>query len=71
MGGNVSGGAETSNQGAGAGLVGGLCGIDFGEMTAEREGRVDDAGMLNIQINEVRMRKAGTPTAGVVSLVKE
>lgn len=39
--------------------------------TAEREGRVDDAGMLNMQINEVRMRKAGTPTAGVVSLVKE
>jgi DNA primase len=38
---------------------------------AEREGRVDDAGMLNMQINEVRMRKAGTPTAGVVSLVKE
>jgi DNA primase len=39
--------------------------------TAEREGRVDDARMLNMQINEVRMRKAGTPTAGVVSLVKE
>ncbi|MDF0676826.1 MAG: DNA primase [Nitrospira sp.] len=39
--------------------------------TAEREGRVDDARLLNIQINEVRMRKAGTPTAGVVSLVKE
>jgi DNA primase len=38
---------------------------------AEREGRVDDARMLNVQINEVRMRKAGTPTAGVVSLVKE
>jgi DNA primase len=39
--------------------------------TAEREGRVDDARLLNMQINEVRMRKAGTPTAGVVSLVKE
>ncbi|MGC4099652.1 MAG: DNA primase [Nitrospira sp.] len=39
--------------------------------TAEREGRTDDARMLNMQINEVRMRKAGTPTAGVVSLVKE
>lgn len=38
---------------------------------AEREGRPDDARMLNMQINEVRMRKAGTPTAGVVSLVKE
>jgi DNA primase len=39
--------------------------------TAEREGRVDDARMLNMQVNELRMRKAGTPTAGVVSLVKE
>jgi DNA primase len=39
--------------------------------TAEREGRMDDARMLNMQINEVRMRKAGTPAAGVVSLVKE
>jgi DNA primase len=39
--------------------------------TAEREGRMDDARLLNMQINEVRMRKAGTPTAGVVSLVKE
>ncbi len=37
--------------------------------SAEREGRVDDAHMLNLQINEVRMRKAGTPTAGVVSVV--
>lgn len=42
-----------------------------GLKTAEREGRLDDARMLNMQINEVRMRKAGTPTAGVVSLVKE
>jgi DNA primase len=39
--------------------------------TAEREGRVDDIRVLNVQINEIRMRKAGTPTAGVVSLVKE
>ena len=39
--------------------------------TAERQGRIDEARLLNMQINEVRMRKAGTPTAGVVSLVKE
>lgn len=39
--------------------------------TAERQGRADDVQMLNVQINELRMRKAGTPTAGVVSLVKE
>ncbi|MBX3330166.1 MAG: DNA primase [Nitrospira sp.] len=39
--------------------------------TAEREGRMDEARLLNMQINQVRMRKAGTPTAGVVSLVKE
>lgn len=39
--------------------------------TAEREGRVEDARTLNMQVNELRMRKAGTPTAGVVSLVKE
>ncbi len=39
--------------------------------TAEREGRVDEAGSLNVQINEVRMRKAGTLSAGVVTLVKE
>jgi DNA primase len=38
---------------------------------AEREGRVDEAGTLNVQINEVRMRKAGTLSAGVVTLVKE
>jgi DNA primase len=38
---------------------------------AEREGRWDDARTLNVQVNELRMRKAGTPTAGVVSLVKE
>lgn len=39
--------------------------------TAEREGRMDEARLLNMQINDVRMRKAGTPTAGVISLVKE
>ena len=39
--------------------------------TAEREGRADDVRELNLQINEVRMRKAGTPTAGGVTLVKE
>ena len=38
---------------------------------AEREGRADDVGNLNVQINEVRMRKAGTLSAGVVTLVKE
>ncbi|MBS0155778.1 MAG: DNA primase [Nitrospira sp.] len=39
--------------------------------TAEREGRADEAGTLNVQINEVRMRKAGTLSAGVMTLVKE
>lgn len=39
--------------------------------TAEREGRADEVDLLNRQINEIRMRKAGTPTAGMVSLVKE
>lgn len=39
--------------------------------TAEREGRMDEARLLNMQINQVRMRKAGTPTAGMVLLVKE
>jgi DNA primase len=38
---------------------------------AEREGRWEEARQLNVQVNELRMRKAGTPTAGVVSLVKE
>lgn len=38
---------------------------------AEREGRTDEVGVLNVQINEIRMRKAGAPTAGTVSLVKE
>ena len=39
--------------------------------TAEREGRADEVGSLNVQINEVRMRKAGTLSAGVMTLVKE
>jgi DNA primase len=39
--------------------------------TAEREERWDDARTINMQVNALRMRKAGTPTAGVVSLVKE
>lgn len=39
--------------------------------TAEREERWEDARTINMQVNELRMRKAGTPTAGVVSLVKE
>lgn len=39
--------------------------------TAERDGRADEAGSLNVQINEARMRKAGTLSAGVVTLVKE
>lgn len=39
--------------------------------TAEREGRSDDVNVLNVQINAIRMRKAGTPTVGPVSLVKE
>ncbi len=39
--------------------------------TAEKEGRWEDARALNVQVNEMRMRKAGTPAAGIVSLVKE
>jgi DNA primase len=35
--------------------------------TAEREGRVEDARALNMRVNELRMRKAGSPTTGVVS----
>jgi DNA primase len=38
---------------------------------AEKEGRLEDARALNVQVNEMRMRKAGTPAAGIVSLVKE
>lgn len=38
---------------------------------AEREGRWDDVQAINLQVNELQMRKAGTPVAGTVSLVKE
>jgi DNA primase len=38
---------------------------------AEREGRVEDARMLNAQVNELRMQKAGRPSTGMLSLVKE
>jgi DNA primase len=39
--------------------------------TAEREGRADEVGVLNMEINAIRMRKAGMSTAAIVSLVKE
>ena len=38
---------------------------------AEREGRWEDVQSINLQVNELKMRKAGTPVAGTVSLVKE
>jgi DNA primase len=38
---------------------------------AEREGRVEDARMLNAQVNELRMHKAGRSSTGILSLVKE
>jgi len=38
---------------------------------AEREGRVEDARILNVQVNELRMQKAGRPATGMLSLVKE
>src|SRR5262249_30719743 len=38
---------------------------------AEREGRAEDVRQLNVQINELRIRKAAVPAAGAVSLVKE
>ncbi len=38
---------------------------------AEREGRVEDARMLNAQVNELRIQKAGRPPTGMLSLVKE
>ena len=38
---------------------------------AEREGRVEDARVLNAQVNALRMQKAGRPAAGMLSLVKE
>ncbi len=39
--------------------------------TAERDGRAEDVRQLNVQINEMRVRKAGMRTAGILSLVKE
>jgi DNA primase len=39
--------------------------------SAEREERWDDWRALNVQVNELRKQKAGVPTAGPVSLVKE
>jgi len=38
---------------------------------AERAGQAEEARMLNLQINEWRIRKSGAPRAGAVSLVKE
>jgi len=38
---------------------------------AERDGRVEDARILNAQVNELRMHKAGRPPAGILSVVKE
>jgi DNA primase len=38
---------------------------------AEREGRGEDAQRLNAQLNELRMQKAGRPSTGILSLVKE
>ncbi|HKQ34260.1 MAG TPA: DNA primase [Nitrospiraceae bacterium] len=38
---------------------------------AEREGRTEDAQRLNAHVNELRMQKAGRPTIGMLSLVKE
>jgi DNA primase len=38
---------------------------------AEREGRIEDAQALNARVNELRMQKAGRPSAGILSLVKE
>ena len=38
---------------------------------AEREGRLEDARSLNARVNELQMQKAGRPSAGSLSLVKE
>jgi DNA primase len=38
---------------------------------AEREGRAEDARMLNARVNELRIQKAGRPPTGMLSLVKE
>jgi len=39
--------------------------------SAEREGREEDARILNAQVNELRMHKAGRPSTGILSVVKE
>ena len=38
---------------------------------AEREGRVEDARVLNGQVNQLRMQKSGRPPTGIMALVKE
>ena len=38
---------------------------------AERDGRAEDVRQLNVQINEIRVQKAGMRTVGILSLVKE
>jgi DNA primase len=38
---------------------------------AEREGRVEDARILITQLNELGIQKAGRPSTGILSLVKE
>jgi DNA primase len=38
---------------------------------AEQDGRLEDARMLNAQVNELRMQKASRPSIGMLSLVKE
>ena len=38
---------------------------------AEREGRAEEAKLLNARVNELRMQKAGQSSAGPLSLVKE
>ncbi|HKO30481.1 MAG TPA: DNA primase, partial [Nitrospiraceae bacterium] len=38
---------------------------------AEREGRVEDARVLNGQVNQLRIQKAGRPPTGILALVKE
>ena len=38
---------------------------------AEREGRLEDVRVLNGQVNQLRMQKAGRPPTGMMALVKE
>ncbi|MDP2382976.1 MAG: hypothetical protein Q8N00_09230, partial [Nitrospirota bacterium] len=38
---------------------------------AEREGREEDARILNAQVNQLRMYKAGRSSTGMLSVVKE